>query len=432
MDDLLRIDSWSATVQRWLTSPQFYVQLGAIAAAIGLGWVIALFLRSKLVVKADAELEPSLFPGIRSVLLQARPLLWPLINIILLGVAAKIAFAWVEKSWLVRIAQSLSVVSFMYVFITRFISSPFIVALLKWVGIPLATLRVFGRLDEVVNYLDGISIHVGTIELSLYDLGRSAFFGAILFWLGRISSSTGKRVIRSQPQLDVGTREVVAKLFEVVLFLVLFVLLLQVAGIELTTLAVFGGALALGLGFGLQKIAANFVAGVIILLDRSVTLDDYIELEDGRAGRIRELNMRCATLETFDGKDIVVPNETFISTAFTNWTHSHEKQRYSVTFSVAYDADIPRVIELITDVVRSHPQVLSDPEMPAGEQAAVEIDSFGDSAINMLVEYWMEGIDDGANSVDADLRLMIWTALKTNGIEMPFPQREVRILNPQS
>lgn len=428
MNDLLHIDDWSATAQRWLTSPQFYVQLGAIAAAIALGWVISLFLKSKIVPKADPERGPSLFPAIQGFLLQCRPLIWPLMNIILLGVAAKITFEWVEKSWLVRIAQSLSVVSFMYVFITRFISSPFIVALLKYVGIPIATLRVFGRLDEVVNYLDAISIHVGTILISLYDLGRSAFFGAILFWLGRISASTGKRVIRSQPQLDVGTREVMAKLFEVVLFIILFVLLLQVAGIELTTLAVFGGALALGLGFGFQNIAANFVAGIIILLDRSITLDDYIELEDGRAGRIRELNMRCATLETFDGKDIVVPNETFISTTFTNWTHSHKKQRYTVTFSVSYSTDIPRLIELVTDVVRSHPQVLSGPDMPPDEQAAVEIDSFGDSGINMLVEYWMEGIDDGANSVDADLRLMIWTALRANGIEMPFPQREVRIL----
>src|SRR5690606_2155128 len=305
MNDLLHIDDWSATAQRWLTSPQFYVQLGAIAAAIALGWVISLFLKSKIVPKADPERGPSLFPAIQGFLLQCRPLIWPLMNIILLGVAAKITFEWVEKSWLVRIAQSLSVVSFMYVSITRFISSPFIVALLKYVGIPIATLRVFGRLDEVVNYLDAISIHVGTILISLYDLGRSAFFGAILFWLGRISASTGKRVIRSQPQLDVGTREVMAKLFEVVLFIILFVLLLQVAGIELTTLAVFGGALALGLGFGFQNIAANFVAGIIILLDRSITLDDYIELEDGRAGRIRELNMRCATLETFDGKDIV-------------------------------------------------------------------------------------------------------------------------------
>ena len=176
------------------------------------------------------------------------------------------------------------------------------------------------------------------------------------------------------------------------------------------------------------QIASNFISGIIILLDKSLTIGDYIELEDGRTGVLRELTMRSATLETYDGKDIMVPNETFITTSFTNWTHNNPQQRYDLTFSVAYSTDIPALIEIVRDVVASHPQVLSGEGVPKAEQPDAEIESFGDSGINILVEFWMDGVDDGENRVGADLNLMIWMALKQHNIEIPFPQREVRVL----
>jgi small-conductance mechanosensitive channel len=251
-----------------------------------------------------------------------------------------------------------------------------------------------------------------------------------LFWLGRLSNATGQRVIRGHEALDASMREVIAKLFEIGLFVAIFMLLLQVMGLDLTALAVFGGALGIGLGFGLQQIASNFVSGIIILLDRSITIGDYIELEDGRTGHLRALNMRSATLQTFDGKDIVVPNERFITTSFTNWTHRDSKQRYEVKFSVAYETDLPPMLDMVRDVVSQHPQVFSGPGFTEDEQPDVEIESFGDSAINIKIEFWMEGVDDGPNRVGADLLLMIWSALREHGITMPFPQREVRILDP--
>ena len=225
-----------------------------------------------------------------------------------------------------------------------------------------------------------------------------------------------------------GTRELIAKLFEIFVFFLIFILMLQIIGINLTALTVFGGALGVGLGFGLQQIAANFISGIIILMDRSVAIGDYIELEEGRCGTIREMNMRCATLETFDGRDIIVPNEQFITSVFTNWTHNNKKQRYSLEFSVAYKTDLPPMFDVIREIVANHPKVLSGPDIPVAERPDAEIAGFGDSGINILVEFWMEGIDDGENRVGADLLLMIWVALKEHGIEFPFPQREVKLL----
>ena len=138
--------------------------------------------------------------------------------------------------------------------------------------------------------------------------------------------------------------------------------------------------------------------------------------------------MRSATLETFDGKDIMVPNERFITTAFTNWTHNNRKQRYSLHIQVAYDTDLEKLFDILRSVVASHPKVLSGDDLPIEERPDAEIEKFGDSGIDILIEFWMEGIDDGENRVGGDLNLMIWTALQTNGVEIPFPQREIKLL----
>lgn len=409
-------------VSNWAVSPQFYTQLAAIVAAVLIASMVSALLKRRIVLLCD-EPQPGTLYALRSGLYAIRSLLFPLCSVLCLAVAIQATQSAVGQAWLVTIAQGLGVVVLLYTAIKRFISNPFINTLCRWVGIPVATLLVFGWLDETTQFLEGIALDVGNIRLSAYTLVRVAIFGSVLFWLGRISNDVGQRAIRSRAPFDTGTREVFAKLFEIALFLILFLLLLNIIGLPLTALAVFGGALGVGLGFGLQQIASNFISGIIILLDRSITVGDYIELEDGKAGILRELNMRSSTLETFDGKDIVVPNEQFITTTFTNWTHKDKTQRYELEFSVAYNTDVRKLPALIIETLRKHPQVLEEPEEPD-----CEIREFGDSGIVFGVEYWIDGIDDGKNRVDADLKMMIWETLHEHKIEIPFPQREVRII----
>ncbi|HET6681078.1 MAG TPA: mechanosensitive ion channel domain-containing protein [Gemmatimonadaceae bacterium] len=420
-----RFDALREALAAWLASPSFYFQGTAIVAVLLIASALTPLLRRSIPVLHD---EPEGDARIRRLIYRTRVIVFPLLVVLLLAIAIRISEALFSESWLFLIAQGIAVAVLLQMLVRRFVDNRLIAILLTWVGIPLATLQVFGWLDDVARELNSIAISVGNIRLSALAIGRTLFFGTILFWLGRVSNDSGKEAIRNYPNLDQGTREVIAKLFEIVVFVALFLLLLQVMGINLTALAVFGGALGIGLGMGMQRIAANFISGVIILLERSLSLGDYVELADGRAGTVRELNMRAATLETFDGKDIVVPNETFVSESFTNWTHHDTKQRYEFEFGVAYDTDLPPMLDLVMRVVASHPQVRSGPDVHEDEQPSAEIKSFGDSAINIEVEFWMEGIDDGPNDVRASLRLMLWSALREHGIEMPFPQREIRIL----
>lgn len=426
-------DMLDAAQQFWRTVsasallPGLDVQVAATVAAVLVALLIGLVIRSRVrVFEAEPKAGPLLY--LRTMLYRTRNLVSPALNILLLGVAIEVCIASVGQSWLVRIVQSVAVIVFFYRIISGFAGNSLVSGLFTWIVIPLATLRVFGWLDEVSAWLDAVSLDVGTIRISLLSLGRTFVAGGVLFWLGSILNTFGKEAIRNRHALDVGTREMIIKLFQIGLYIGIFLLLLGAMGINLTALAVFGGALGVGLGFGLQKIAANFVSGLIILFDRSITPGDYIAFEDGHSGTLRELNMRSATLETFDGKDIIVPNEQFITLPFVNWTHNNKKQRYSLEFSVAYKTDLHTMLRLVREVVASHPKVLSGPELPIEERPDAEISSFGDSGVNILVEFWMLGIDDGENRVGADLLLMIWDVLKENDIEIPFPQRDVRIV----
>jgi small-conductance mechanosensitive channel len=346
-----------------------------------------------------------------------------------LSLAVQLSQNFLGESWLMRAALVLAMMVVYRSIVRDYVKNEFIIFVFRWVGQPLLLLHLLNVLEPIIAVLEAMQLTVGNIQISVYGIIRVILFGSLLFWLGRVSSSTGQEIIRRQPKLDFRTKEVAAKLLEVAIFVVIFLLLLQVMGVNLTALAVFGGALGVGLGFGLQAIASNFISGIIILLDRSIALDDYIELEDGRAGVVRELTLRSTTLETYDGKDIMVPNEKFVTESFTNWTHKNKKQRYRVDFSVAYDSDIRKLVEIIKETVASHEQVISGEDIAFEERPDCEIDSFGDSGVKMFVEFWMIGIDDGKNRVGGDLLLMIFEAMRDNGFQIPFPQREVRVLN---
>ena len=424
-----QLDQLLALLISWASSPPLYVQLGLILVSIIIAFSLAAFLKKiSPVLSHPPESGPWL--PLKKMINRVGYFLAPLLIILFLGISVELSEITMQQSWLVRLGQSLAIVFLFYSVMVQFVTNPYLEFIFKCFLVPILVLQVFGWLDNVTAYLETLDLEIGNIRVSAYGLARAIVFGSILFWLGRLSNKAGQQIIRRQERLDIGTREIFAQLFQVLLLTFFFVMLLQIMGINLTALTVFGGALGVGLGFGLQSIASNFISGLIILLDGSLKVGDYIELDDGRLGTIVKMNIRSTLLETHSGKDIMVPNEQFITTRFVNWTHNNPKQRYSIEFQVAYKTDIPRMLDIIKEVVRSHPQVLNEPDTPIEELADAEISGFGDSGINILVEFWMEGIDDGVNRVGADLLLMIWQALRDNNIEIPFPQREVKILNP--
>ena len=430
MDQYLDIEWWKQSgfsilekLIDWLTSPQFYAQVAAILGAIALAHFLGKQFNARVPWFSEKPSKKARFLKVREYIYAASDLLFPALCYVLLGFAVEIANAVAGADWLVRIARGVSVIFLLYSVINRFITHGMLRSAALYVGIPVATLQVFGWLDETTEFLDSLSFQAGNIRLSLYFFIKAALAGAFFFWLGSLSNKSGQNAIRNQKALDLPTQELLAKLFQIVLFGLLFILLLQVLGLDLTALTIFGGALGVGIGFGLQQIASNFISGIILLVERTLTVGDYIELDDGRAGIMKELNMRSATLETYDGKEIMVPNEKFITDTFVNWTRDDPRQRYEVDFSVAYDTDIRKIPDMIVKAVSKHPGVLSDPEEPD-----CELRGFGESGIDFGLEFWIKGIDDGKNKISSDVLFIIWETLTSNNIKIPYPQREVRIV----
>ena len=411
-----------------ISQPETYTQLGMIVVIYVVSFLLAGRIKHYAPFLNARDADPAAHP-LRKFAGKLGNLVFPLLAILLLRISVEVSQIALDQGWLVQTALTVAILLLFNSIVNDFISNLVVARIFKWLGMPLLFLHLLGLLSGLIEILESMSISIGNIEISAYGIARVAIFGSLLFWLGRVSSKTGRELITKQENLDIRTREVAAKLFEVGIFFVIFLLLLQIMGINLTTLAVFGGAIGVGIGFGLQAIASNFISGIIILLDRSVSIGDFVEIEDGRSGVVRELSLRSTTLETYDGKDIVVPNEKFIVEPFTNWTHKDKNQRYRVDFSVAYRTDIRKLVDVIKEVVARHPQVISGEDVPIEERPDCEIDSFGDSGVNMFVEFWMEGIDDGKNRVGGDLLLDIFEAMREHGFEIPYPQREVRVLN---
>ena len=409
----------------WATSPQFYGQVAAILFAMLLAPPLARILRKQLLRLKLGETGPAIVRRAGRLVESLTDLMRSIVLVALLAIAATTTDAALGASWLVRLAQSIVLVWLLYEAINRYVTHPILRSAAIWIGIPVATLKVFGWYDNVIHFLDSISISVGNIRLSLYFLIKAGIFGAAFFWLGRVTSEAGRNVIQKQESLDRGVRELATRLFEIALYVVIFLLLLQVLGVDLTALAILGGAVGVGLGFGLQQIAANFISGIIVLLERSIVVGDYVELEDGKAGIVKQINIRSTVLETFDGKEIMVPNERFITQRFINWTHDDPRQRYEVEFTVSYDTDLHRVPPIIEEAVLKHPKVLREPEMPD-----CELRAFTERGVRFAVEFWVEGLDDGRNKFSSDVLFLVWDALKENGIRMPVPRREVILLGP--
>jgi small-conductance mechanosensitive channel len=416
VDDLLPLAERAGnTALEWAQSPQFYAQVAAIAIAVAAASFVARELRHRLpFFRLDPA--PGPFLRVRQVIYASRDLLFAVLSVLTLALAVQASDTSVGTSWLVRFAESFAVVAVLYTAIRRYITNPLVRGAAIYVAIPVAALKVFGLLDQAVAWLDALSFEAGNVRISVYAIVKAAIFGSILFWLGRISTDAGQSAIRKQDALEPPTRELFAKLFQIAVFSVAFLLLLQLMGLDLTALAVFGGALGVGIGFGLQQIAANFISGIIILVERSLKLGDYIELEDGKAGILKELNMRSSTLATFDGREIMVPNEKLITTSFSNWTKSDPLQQYEVVFHVPNDADLEHIAGIAANAAAMVPGVSGSPERPAAE-----IKEFGESTTRMAVSFWVSGIEGGPGKVPAAVRMGVWKALRAAGVSLPSP-----------
>lgn len=407
----------------WLLSPAAWSQFAMLIVAYLLARILAAKLQPRLHrLIAPAEGKGGTVALVRRYLLLFLPLLMPLLAYALTAAGEEVTRSIFGSGEVVAFGKRVFLFIAATIFVRQVLADPFLRLLGRFVLIPVAALYAVGLLDDISLRLEETVVAVGNIQFSVMALIRGLIAGSLLFWLGTWSNRQSADYIKKQDVLRPATRELAVKAAEIVIFGAAFLLLMSIMGIDLTAVAVLGGALGVGVGLGLQQIAANFVSGIILLVEGQTTVGDYVELDGGEAGTIVKMTARACVLETFDGKWIVVPNDHFITTRVVNYSDQGSANRYEVPFSVSYDTDLNRVPEIIETAVASLPFILKQPDGPD-----CELRGFGESGIDFAVEYWVNGIDDGRNKYASKVLLVIWNALKDAGIEIPYPHRVVQI-----
>ena len=406
----------------WLTTPAFLAQLGALILAYFLSPLFAKAVRKRVFLFRDPPTEGTKLKLVKDYVYRSREFLRAVFLVALLALSAVILKAVFNQDWLVKLAQGLAVVFLLYKAIKTFAPNDLVEKLATWILIPLSLLMTFGYFDDFTGALKGAELmRMGDTPITLMTVVQLGIFGALFFKLGGIANNKGQTAIRSQESLDSSTREVVSKIFQILLFTFVFIMVMGAAKVPLSGLVMIFSAMSLGIGLGLQPVAANFVSGLIILFDRSVQIGDFVVLPDGQEGHVEAINMRSTTVETTDGKDIMVPNTIFTENAYENWTHKDPRQRYEVYFTVSFDTDIDTLEDILIPAISEHPSVLQEPEEPD-----LELREFGEYGIKFAIEFWCSGIDDGPNKFTSDLNFIVWRTLKAHNIKVPFPQRVVQ------
>lgn len=283
-------------------------------------------------------------------------------------------------------------------------------------------LNLTGFMSPVTAYLDSLAFEIGKFHFSMLNLIHGLIILVIVFWLAHLSSNTLESYLRRSSRLTYNARELTVKFFRIFVYFVALMITLSAIGVDLTAFAVFGGALGVGIGLGLQKITANFVSGITLLLEKSIKIGDLIEIGT-ESGWVRQLNVRYMLMETFDGRELMIPNEELTSTRVTNWTHTHNQARVEVKVGVAYNTDLKLAQKLMLAAALEYPKCLKDPEPKCW------LREFADSAVNFQLVFWVPDVRDGRLGPQSDVMFAIYEKFKAHGVEIPFPQRVVTLQN---
>jgi small-conductance mechanosensitive channel len=289
---------------------------------------------------------------------------------------------------------------------------------LVWAGF---AMYVLGLAPDVLEFFDGIGFKAGGHRISLLLIGEAVVWVVIALllalWVGRLLEDR----LMSAHGMDMTLRVMLTKLIRALLVLLAVLIVLPVVGIDLTALSVFGGALGVGLGFGLQKIASNYISGFIILFDRSVTIGDLVTIEN-HTGKLSKMTARYVVVRALDGTEAIIPNETVITSAVINQSYTDHKVAITMAVPVSYDSDLDTAMRLMGDVARGNARVLTDPA------PVVQIKAFADNGIELDLVIWVDDPEQGKTNLRSDIFYGIWREFKSHGIVIPYPQREVRLL----
>lgn len=394
------------------------IQLGVIAACLAFAMLLAKLIKPRL-----SSTSPSWKFGTGSAL----RLLFPLLALL---------FVWLAKNFMAK-SGAVETMKIAVVLLLSFVLIRFALYVLRHVFPPSALLKSWERViaytawgavalymmglsQPLFELLNDLSFKIGKQEISVLEVLQALLIIAvallIALWIARLVEN---RLMRSL-HFDLSLRVVMSKLMRAVLLVLAVLIALPLVGIDITVLSVFGGALGVGVGLGLQKIASNYISGFIILLDRSIRIGDLITL-DNRHGVVTQLHTRYTVVKTRDGTEAIIPNESFITNTVINYSYTDPKVLVRVPFTISYDDRPEAVLKIAAACAAQQARVLKDPAPEAF------VKNFGYNGIDIELAFWVEDAQNGLGPIRSDIYLALWHEFQTRGIKMPTPLREVVI-----
>ncbi len=392
-------------------------QAGVIAIAFVGAIMMAPLFRRWLQRRLDEAADDSRLSFACSTFLTlVTPVLW----VILLWLAVEIAANTQWPNKLMSVVVSLVNAWIIIRLVSKFVSDAAWARFFAVIIWAIAVLNIVELLHPALSMLDGISLHIGDVRVTALSVAKGVFYLVVLLWLANLVSSVLERRIKKLPTLTPSIQVLFSKLLKIALIIIAGVVAIDAVGIDLTVFAVFGGALGVGIGFGLQKIIANFISGIILLLDKSIKPGDTIGVS-GTYGWIQSLGARYVSVITRDGIEHLIPNEELITTRVENWSFSNLRIRQKIPVGIAYSSDVRIAIALCIGAATANPRVLDTPN------PICLLRGFGDSAIDLEVRFWVVDPQNGLSNVKSEILLEIWDRFQENGIEIPFPQRDLHL-----
>jgi len=303
---------------------------------------------------------------------------------------------------------------------SRLIRSQFWMRCAAWLVFLLLGLHIFGVLNPVAEALDSMGFTLGETDLTLLGLVKGVGVLVVLLWVSSLLTRISRNRIAKLPQVNPSVQVLLEKAVQLGLLLIAVLASLSTAGLNLSSLTLFGGAIGLGIGFGLQKVISNLVCGIILLLDRSIKPGDVVEIE-GTYGWINSLRARYVSVITRDSKEHLIPNEDLVTQKVVNWSFSNTHVRMRIPVGVSYDSDVRKAMTLCVEAGCAVDRVLSDPE------PVCRVMGFGDNSVDLELRVWITDPVNGWGNVRSAVFLEIWDRFREHDIEIPFPQRDLHI-----
>lgn len=418
-----KLGSWLAL----LMSPQSLLQFSLIALA----WVFAMMLDRRLRSRFSALLGEEGKATVKTLAMRgSQRLILPMAMLLIVILVRSLLDALAYEVWLldifVPLLLSLAIIRITVFLLRRaYTPSPLIKA---WESIIstsiwlIVVLHLVGVLPDITALLDELGVTIGNKRVSVLAVIKVTLSVVVFLLLASWLSRVLERRVMGSRHLGVSMRLAISKTIKIVLLSLAVLIALNSVGIDLTALTVFGGALGVGLGLGLQRITSNFVSGMILLYDRSIRPGDVITIgAEGRFGWVQELRARYVVVRDRDGVETLIPNENLITSEVTSWSHTDKAVRVKIRVQISYGDDPEKAMEVMLKAC-DHPRVLKEP------QTAVRLMDFGDNGMNLEARVWIEDPEAGVNGVRSDINLAIWKGFRQAGITIPFPQRDVHMI----